>query len=247
LDEAKYQKNLLFALGIHYLCGKKKQIVEYMLTLIIIVLTCIVSIVAFGNKKLMNTLVFFPPAVGAGQWYRLFSYGILHANYTHLFFNMFTFYLFGSYVEEVCVSTLGEPTGSICYLALYLTALPVSIFPSYRGHRNDTSYYGVGASGAISAVVFAYVLVNPMNFMGIMFIPIMMPAFLFSILFVAVSVYLDKNHPGGINHLAHITGGIYGLLFMVVAFFALIRFNLIGRFFSLIKVDSLGDLIHFGF
>ncbi|MDR1517028.1 MAG: rhomboid family intramembrane serine protease [Dysgonamonadaceae bacterium] len=218
-----------------------------MLTIIIIALTCVVSVWAFGNRDLMNRLVFFPPAVGAGQWYRLFSYGILHANYTHLFFNMFTFYLFGTYVEEACIFSLGSQTGAVCYLLLYLTALPISILPSYYGHRSDTSYYGVGASGAVSAVVFAYVLVNPMNFMGVMFIPIMMPAFLFAIIFVAVSVYLDKNYPCGINHLAHIAGGIYGLVYMVLAFFALIGFNLVARFFSLIKVDSIGDLIHFGF
>lgn len=218
-----------------------------MLTIIIIVATCVISVLAFSNRNLMNALVFFPPAVNGGQWYRLFSYGVLHANYAHLFFNMFTFYLFGSYVEGVCVSTLGGHAGAVCYLLLYLTALPVSILPSYYGHRNDTSYYGVGASGAISAVVFAYVLISPMNLMGIMFIPIMMPAFLFAILFVIVSVYLDKNHPGGINHLAHITGGLYGLVYMVVAFFALIHLNLVSRFFSLIKVDSINDLIRFGF
>lgn len=219
-----------------------------MLTIIIIALTSIISIMAFNNRNLMNGLVFFPPAISVGkQWYRLFSYGILHANYTHLFFNMFTFYLFGTAVEQVCTGTLGVQTGSVCYLLLYVTALPVSILPSYARHRDDSSYYGVGASGAISAVVFAYVLLNPMNFMGIIFIPIMLPAFLFAIIFVAASVYLDKNHSGGINHLAHVTGGIYGLVFMIVAFFVIRHINLVSHFFAQIKIDSLSDLVHFGF
>ena len=219
-----------------------------MLTLVIIAATCVISVMALNNRQLMNNLIFFPPAVNVGrQWYRLFTYGVLHANYTHLFFNMFTFYFFGTPVENVLKASFGTEIGSICFLLLYISALPISILPTYFQQRENSSYYGVGASGAVSAFVFAYVLVNPMNFMGIMFIPIWLPAFLFAIIFIVVSVYLDKHYPAGINHLAHLVGGAYGIVFMIIAFFAIKQVNLIEYFINQIKIDSLSDLIHFGF
>lgn len=218
-----------------------------MLTLVIIIATAIVSIAAFSNGNIGNKLIFYPPAVSRGEWYRLFSYGVLHADYMHLIFNMFTLYLFGSDIERVFKSTLGAQTGSISYILLYISALLVSIFPTYLKHREDTSYRGLGASGAVSAVVFAYVLINPMNFMGIMFIPIWLPAFLFGFLFILISVYLDKRQAGGINHSAHVTGGIYGIVFMVVVFAALAHINLLQHFVSQIHIESINDIIRFGF
>ena len=137
--------------------------------------------------------------------------------------------------------------GAISYVLLYITAILASILPTYLKHKNNARYFGLGASGAVCAVIFAYVLVNPMNFMGILFIPIMLPAFLFGLLFLLISLSLDKKQAGGINHSAHIWGGIYGILFMIVTFGALTDINLIQTFVAQIQVDSLSDLIHIGF
>lgn len=218
-----------------------------MITIIIIAVTSIISYTAFSNANITNKFIFYPPAVSRGEWTRFFTYGVLHADFTHLFFNMFTLYLFGSDIERVCKATLGEVNGSVCYLLLYVSALFVSIFPTYLQHKNDTYYRGLGASGAVSAIVFAYVLINPMNFMGILFIPIWLPAFLFGIIFILISVYLDKNHPGGINHSAHIAGGVYGIVFMIVAFIWLKNINLVSNFIEQIHIDSVRDVIRFGF
>ena len=79
-----------------------------MITLFIIILTCVISIAAFRNNALANKHIFYPPAVRKGEWYRLFTYGVLHADSMHLFFNMFTLYLFGSYIEKVCRAALGR-------------------------------------------------------------------------------------------------------------------------------------------
>ncbi len=218
-----------------------------MTTALIIAVTAIISYTAFNNKNMEERLIFHPPLVARGEWYRLFTYGVLHADFTHLFFNMFTLYLFGSEIERVCKAMLGATQGTACYLLLYISALFVAIVPTYLKNKNNHYYYGLGASGAVSAIVFAYVLIHPMSFMGVLFIPIWFPAFLFGAIFILISMYLDKNHPGGINHSAHIAGGIYGIAFMSVALWILRGVNLITAFFDQIRIDSIHDIIRFGF
>ena len=218
-----------------------------MITLSIIILTSVISIAAFKNDALTGKLIFYPPAVRKGEWYRLFTYGVLHADSMHLFFNMFTLYLFGSYIEKVCRAALGIRAGSACFILLYISALAISILPTYINHKNDAYYRSLGASGAVSAVIFAYILIHPMNFMGIIFIPIMLPAFIFGLMYIVLSFYLDKNRSTGINHSAHIAGGIYGMAFMVVSFATLADWNLLASFFDQIHIDSLSDLIYIGY
>lgn len=217
-----------------------------MITITIILLTALLSIRAFKDPSLMNKLIFIPSKVNEGEWSRLFTYGIIHADYPHLIFNMFTLYFFGMDVEKICKTMLGNDIGSICYIILYVSALAISILPTYGKQKNNSYYRGLGASGAVSAIVFAYVLINPMNFMGIMFIPIMLPAFLFGIIFLLVSLYLDKKQTGRINHSAHIVGSVYGLIYMTVAFFALKKISLPALFLEHIKINSLTDLFYFG-
>lgn len=218
-----------------------------MITYLIIAVTAIISIRAFRDHSLTERFIFYPPAVKYGEWHRLFTYGVLHADYTHLIFNMFTLYFFGMDIEKAFQSTFGVQTGSAYYILLYITALPVSILPTYLRHKDNQSYHGVGASGSVSAIIFAYILINPMNFMGILFIPIWLPAFIFGIIFIAMSLYLDKKQSGGINHSAHITGGIYGLIFMIMAFMLLQNINLAENFIAQIRFISLNDLIRFGY
>ena len=218
-----------------------------MITATIIVITVLVSIRAFNDRVLTERLIFHPPSVKKGEWHRLFSYGVLHADYAHLIFNMFTLYFFGMDIERTCRSTLGETAGSLCFILLYLSALSISILPTYIKHRENALYFGLGASGAVSAIIFAYMLINPMNFTGILFIPIYLPAFLFGIIFLLISLALDRRQTGWINHSAHITGGIYGLVYMTVFFFVLADINLLQSFIAKIRIDSLSDLFHFGF
>ena len=218
-----------------------------MITIIIIVITVIISIRAFKDDALMSNMIFHPPAVQKGGWHRLFTYGVVHADYPHHIFNMFTMYFFGMAIERVCKYALGDTTGTACFILLYFSALLVSILPTYFKQNGNSSYYGLGASGAVSAIIFAYVLINPMNFMGILFIPVMLPAFLFGFIFLVISLSLDKKQFGGIKHSAQSTGGIYVILFMVIAFMAFADTNLLRSFVAQIRIDSLSDLIHFGF
>ena len=139
-------------------------------------------------------------------------------------------------------AALGIRAGSACFILLYISALAISILPTYINHKNDAYYRSLGASGAVSAVVFAYILIHPMNFMGIIFIPIMLPAFIFGLMYIVLSFYLDKNRSTGINHSAHIAGGIYGMAFMVVSFATLADWNLLASFFDQIHITLLATL-----
>ncbi len=218
-----------------------------MITFIIIILTALISYQAFRDHSLADKLIFQPAVVRDGEWYRLLTYGLLHADFTHLLFNMFTFYLFGSYMEAIFKLQFGTKIGSLAFLLLYIGGLLFSILPTYLKQKDNYYYKGLGASGAVSAVIFAYILINPMNFMGIMFIPIMLPAFLFGFIFIFISIYLDKKEVGGINHSAHITGGLFGIILTAVLFLALSNVNLLVVFIHKIQITSLGELFHFGF
>src|SRR5690554_832630 len=218
-----------------------------MITLAIIIITALISYQAFNNYHIADKLIFQPASVRDGEWYRLFTYGLLHADFTHLLFNMFTFYLFGGYIENMFKLQLGLRQGSVAFILLYVGGLLFSILPTYLKEKNNYYYKGLGASGAVSAIVFAYILINPMNFMGILFIPIMLPAFLFGFIFVFISIYLDKKEVGGINHSAHITGGLFGIVFVAAAFAVISHVNIILQFIFKIQITSIGDLFHFGF
>lgn len=218
-----------------------------MITLSIIIITSLISYQAFRDHNLADNLIFQPAVVRDGEWYRLLTYGLLHADFTHLLFNMFTFYLFGSTVEAIFKGYLGATPGSIAFIMLYIGGLVFSILPTYLKQKDNYYYKGLGASGAVSAVVFAYILINPMNFMGILFIPIMLPAFLFGFIFVFISMYLDKKQVGGINHSAHVAGGLFGVVLTAVVFLALNGDNLLISFVYKIQITSLGQLFHFGF
>ncbi|VBB48171.1 Rhomboid family protein [uncultured Paludibacter sp.] len=218
-----------------------------MVTLIIIVITSVVSFMAFNNSSLVNNFIFYPPAIKNKEWYRFFTYGLLHADLAHLIFNMFALYLFGTEIEKVFKGVFANELGTVLYILMYVIGLIASILPTYFKEKNNYNYRSLGASGAVSAVVFAYILIYPMNFMGIMFIPIYLPAFLFGIIYVIVSVYLDKKQAGNINHLAHITGGIFGIMYMFIVFMAFVKINIFSFFIQNIQIASVKDLIHFGF
>lgn len=189
------------------------------ITLIIIIITVLVSISAFSNEKIYNDLIFYPPAVTHNkQWYRFFTCGFIHADYAHLIFNMYAFYVFGRQVEFNFVE-LFEEKGKLLYLLLYLSSLFVCLLPTYSKHKEDSWYKSLGASGAVSAVIFAYILLDPEQRIGLLFLPpqLAIPGFIFGFLYLVISSYLDKRGGGNINHSAHLWGALYGIAFLIVA------------------------------
>lgn len=204
-------------------------------TLIITIITSIISFMAFSNQKLMNDLIFYPPAVANNnQWYRFFSCGLIHADFMHLLFNMFAFYMFGQLVEQAFQQIFPQ-TGMFLYIVLYVSSLAVSLIPTYMQHREDPYYRSLGASGAVSAVIFAGIFLFPTKGIGIMFIPIAIPGFIFGPLYLIISGLLNKKGGGNINHSAHIWGALYGLVFTMVTSIVLSDYNLFENFMQQIR------------
>jgi len=182
------------------------------ITIALIAVTCVVSWLAFNNRKLMDRLILWPPAIERHRQYdRLLGYGFIHADFMHLFFNMFTLFFFGRYMEGIITELTGSP---LTYVGFYLAALVVSILPTYLKHQKDPNYRSLGASGAVSAVLFAFILVDPWATIGVMFIP--MPAIVFAVLYVGYSIWMDKRGGDNVNHGAHLAGAAFGVLFMVI-------------------------------
>ncbi|SKA10831.1 rhomboid family intramembrane serine protease [Sediminibacterium ginsengisoli] len=206
------------------------------ITIAIIILTCVISFTAFSNEKVTDDLIFYPPAVtNRNQWYRFITCGFIHADFMHLFFNMYSFYLFGKLLERVFNDPVlfGEQ-GKIFFILLYISALFVCLLPTYLKHKNDYHYRSLGASGAVSAVIFAGIFLFPTIGMGIFPIPFSIPGFVFGPLYLILSAYLAKKGRGNINHSAHIWGAVWGVVFVAVASM-FTGFNAIGNFINSIQ------------
>ncbi|MBU6198411.1 MAG: rhomboid family intramembrane serine protease [Xanthomonadaceae bacterium] len=180
-------------------------------TLVIIAVTCIVSIMAFSNAELVRQLILWPPAISRDkQYYRLVSYGLIHADPMHLFFNMFTLYFFGRMMEQLYNAVLG-PFGFVLF---YAGALVASILPTYLRNRGNSRYHSLGASGAVSATLFAFILLQPWAKILVFVVP--MPAILFAVLYVVYEFWLERQGADNVNHNAHLWGAAYGVLFTII-------------------------------
>lgn len=231
---------------------------ELSITLIIIIITSLVSISAMNNQNMVNEMIFFPPSVNSGQWYRFFSCGLIHADLGHLGFNMLSLYLFGigtathategpaySGVEYSFIYVFGDK-GKLLYLGMYILALLASLLPTYFKNRHNNHYRSLGASGAVSAVIFAGILFDPLSGIGFFFLPVFIAGFIYAILFLVVSQWMERRGQDNINHSAHIFGALFGLAFTFFACRYIGGFNIFDYFMEVIKNASPKDFIQFG-
>lgn len=199
-----------------------------MITYIIIALTVITSYMCFNNTNLFNKLAFIPyRIIKDKEWYRLVSHGFVHADMTHLLVNMFTFWSFGVYIERVF-----EQMGfnGFSFLALYFGGMiAASLFDLIKRH-NDPYYCSIGASGAVSAVLFSAIFFDPWGKI-LLFAIIPIPGIIFGFIYLAYCQYMAKQARDNINHNAHFYGAIYGFLFPVI-----LEPSLIHTFLSQIKL-----------
>lgn len=201
-----------------------------LVTFALIALTVLVSWQAFERPRLLDRLILWPPAIDRQRQYdRLLTHGFVHADWQHLLFNMITLYFFGRHVERMF-----EPyIGAFGFLLFYLSAILVAILPTYLRHRHDARYRSLGASGAVSAVLFAFILADPWSLIFVFFVPL--PAIVYAVLYVGYSVWMDRRGGDNVNHSAHLWGAGYGLLFTVT-----MEPRIVGSFLQRLASPSFG-------
>lgn len=185
-------------------------------TYIIIGITVVISLLAFSNHRLIEELVFWPYRIWRNnEWHRLLTCGFIHADIGHLFFNMFALLGFGEFVEQAFGQVYGSK-GVPLYLSMYIIAiLGADIYDLFK-QRDNYHYRALGASGAVSAVVFASILLNPFGGIYIFFIPIAIPAYIFGPIYLLYCAYMAKRGGDNIGHTAHFTGSIIGFVFPIL-------------------------------
>lgn len=184
------------------------------MTQIIVVLTAIISIIAIYNHDIMYRLIFNPYMISErGQWYRFITSGFIHADWMHLIINMFVLWSFGKVVESYYNEIFAEK-GTWYFILLYLGGIVISITPSYKRHKHNAGYNGLGASGAVSAVLFAAILFQPLQNIYLYGF-IKLPAIVVGVVYLVYSFYMGRKGGDNVNHDAHFWGAVYGVIFTI--------------------------------
>jgi membrane associated rhomboid family serine protease len=174
----------------------------------IFAITIATSLWAFYNDNVYANMILHPYSVSRGhRVYTVITSGLIHADYMHLFFNMLTFSFFAFNLELII--------GHWQFGLLYTVCLILSDLPTIYKHRDDDWYHSLGASGAVSGVIFGAILYNPLGKMSLMFLPIGIPAILFGVLYLIYCNYASKRAQDNINHDAHLFGALSGLLITI--------------------------------
>lgn len=186
---------------------------DFPITLSLIAINVIFSLIGFSNAAFVDKTIMWPYRVAReNQYFRFITSGFLHADFMHLFFNMFTLYFFGRAAEYYFAQYgLGA---NVAYIGLYFLGLIVSDIPTYIKHKNDYNYRALGASGAVSAVVFAAIVFNPWSSVYL-YGAIKISAAVYAILYIVYCVYMGRKSADNINHDAHLWGALFGIAFTI--------------------------------
>ncbi len=187
-----------------------------MITFVIILITSVCSAYCFQNKRLFNQLSFSGFLIlHRKEYYRFFSHGFIHIGWDHLIFNMLTLFYFGENVELYYRKVWGFK-GLIYFVFLYLSSLVISTTYSFFKQIKTPNISSVGASGAVSAVLFSFILFQPTQSIYLFLFPIGIPAYIFGLIYISISLYLAKRNKDTIGHDVHIIGAIYGFIFPII-------------------------------
>jgi len=186
------------------------------ITILIVILSVLTSLAAFKREELFYKLDLSPARiVHQKEYYRIFTHAFLHADYFHLGINMLVLYSFGRYVEDIFSELEAAGlifSGPFFYILLYVASIALASISTVSRHRNNEQYSAVGASGAVSAIVFTYIFFAPLEKIYFyMVLPI--PGILFGVLYLVYSSYMSKRKNDNINHSAHFWGAVVGFVF----------------------------------
>jgi membrane associated rhomboid family serine protease len=183
----------------------------------------VISLIALNNEGILSGLMMNPYSIrNKNQYYRFLTSGFIHINHIHLMVNMFSLYFFGTAVEYVFASVFGV-YGQLYFIALYLMAIVVSDLPTYFKQKENPAYNSLGASGGVAAVIFAFIIFQPLQDICF-FIAFCMRGFIAGALYIGYSYYQGKKSKDSINHDAHLYGALFGLVFCIIAFPPSIRY-----------------------
>ncbi|MBU3658384.1 MAG: rhomboid family intramembrane serine protease [Flavobacteriales bacterium] len=187
------------------------------LVLIIIGITVLISFSVENKPDLKEKMLFMPNRIKHnGEYQRMISSIFIHADLNHLVFNMISLYFLGNLFEQQMIQIYGVQLGSINFLLLYLIGgVAAEIYPFIR-HQEDPYYRSLGASGAVSAVIFAAIFWNPTMNLYLFFIPFPIPAYIFGPIYLAFEYFAMKRGTTNIAHDAHIGGALFGIFFVLL-------------------------------
>ena len=204
------------------------------ITLIIIVVTIIASIFAWNKEGIMQKWIFNPYSVWKrNEYHRLITSGFIHRDGMHLFFNMFTLYFFGGIIESFFQYKFGGTLGVITYLAFYLLTMIIADIKTLIQFKDEPMYNALGASGAVSAIVFASILLDPVSRICLYGI-FCLPGFILGALYLIYTIVQARRAADGINHDAHLYGALSGILILII-----LQPNIINVFFQQLKGFSI--------
>ncbi|MCD7932615.1 MAG: rhomboid family intramembrane serine protease [Tannerellaceae bacterium] len=190
-----------------------------MITILIVATTAVVSFICFSRPDIFYKLSFNPyRIIKYNEWSRFITHGFVHADMMHLFVNMFTFWSFGSFMESL-FNQLGFGVGG--YLGLYFGGMVAASIHDLFKYKNFESYNSIGASGAVSAVLFSSILFNPWGKI-LLFAIIPVPGIIFGFVYLFYCQYMARQSRDNINHNAHFFGAVYGLLYPLLLDWTLI-------------------------
>lgn len=185
------------------------------MTLIIILITVVLSLLAFSNEGILHKLIFNPYTVHRkNEWWRFFTSGFIHADFLHLGLNMLVLYSFGMAVEYY-FDTIFDEKGGYYFVLLYLGGMLISSAPTYQKQKNNHYYNSLGASGAVSAILFAAIMLNPWNKIYLMGV-IAIPGIIFGPLYLFLEYRMSMKANDNINHDAHFWGAVFGFIFPII-------------------------------
>lgn len=187
------------------------------ITYIIIGITVAVSFYAFSNGDIMRKLIMNPYSVERrNEYYRFITSGLIHGDHIHLIMNMISLYFFGPVIEKLFIGLFGWK-GNIYFVLLYLLAIVFSDVPTFFKKKNNPGYNSLGASGGVSAIIFAFIVFLPLEKIYLYFaLPV--PGFILGTAYILFSYYQGKRANDNINHDAHLWGALFGLIFCIVLY-----------------------------
>ena len=186
------------------------------ITLIIIGFTCLVSYSALKDRSALEKLKHYPyQETRTKEYFRLLSAGFVHGDYIHLAINMYVLWMFGGIVEQSFGQIYGANLGRVVFMVMYLLNIIAASIPTLLKHKNNPQFASVGASGAVSGLVFIYIVLMPYAPLQFIFLPgLKIPAILLGVGYLIYSSYAAKKARTRIDHVAHFYGAIFGIAFL---------------------------------